>query len=549
MQLRIRDHEVERAAFVVDAFDAAGLLKQAMGWKPQGRPRTLSLRTFLIAGLLAMQAETASFKATAIHKAMMGMSQTMKRELGVRLRNGTDLPIDAVYTLTKSMRHRLAYSEAAAPGVSPAERQRREAAVNAVADALLDGSIIGASNGWYALDGTGIYAWASPVGAGAAVDVRAEEDVYDTPPAEHTSPTTVVVEEPTNPPRRSRKTSGPSDPDAGFGWKTAKIGGREIYHGYVVDAAARIPSPTGPSAPILVERLRVSPASTDVVAPSLSLLDQLAAKGSSVTDIVVDRHYSFKRVDKWADQLRGRRIRQHIDMRKDEHGFKDVNGMRLVNGWMHCPATPDEYSHLHRPAPNAPPEDKAAFEAQIERRWGYALDRHQASNAKGVSRWKCPAVAGKVGCPLRPESIPAAESHGLPVITDPPAADAAPPCCTNKSGITSVDEPALRKHEQPYYWGSASWVQAYNLRSYIEGAFGSLKNDNTEAIRHGFTHFVGLPMTTLGMALGVAAMNVRHQRKWYADNNVDVANHPLLEPDPPHKDWMDVPDDDHAQTA
>ncbi len=66
-KLRITDGQVDRAAHVVDTSRAVPLLEQALDLAPQGRPRKLSLRTWLIGALLSIDA-TKSFKATTIHR-------------------------------------------------------------------------------------------------------------------------------------------------------------------------------------------------------------------------------------------------------------------------------------------------------------------------------------------------------------------------------------------------------------------------------------------------------------------------------------------------
>ncbi|MFP5309590.1 MAG: hypothetical protein ACLGIR_08430 [Actinomycetes bacterium] len=99
----------------------------------------------------------------------------------------------------------------------------------------------------------------------------------------------------------------------------------------------------------------------------------------------------------------------------------------------------------------------------------------------------------------------------------------------------------------PPYWASPEWRDVYDLRTYVEGYFGSLKNPNTEGVRRGYSQFVGLPMVSLGIALAAAVCNVRHQRKFYADRD-DLHDHPLLTPDPaprPVRELTDAEIEEH----
>lgn len=287
----------------------------------------------------------------------------------------------------------------------------------------------------------------------------------------------------------------------------------------------------------------LSPASTDVVGPTLEILDSLLNAGCEVTDICVDRHYSYKKVERWADELRARGINQHFDLRKDEHGFKDINGMRLAAGWMHCPATPDHLAEIQRPGLNATPEEIAEFKRLIAERRSWAMGRHERTNADGRSRWICPAIDGTRGCPLREGTVEVAKAAGLPIVDNPPDLATAPKCCTNASGVVSLRSPEQRKHEQEHYWGTDDWQLAYDLRTYVEGFFGSLKNPDTEGVRRGFTKFVGLPLVSLGLTLAAAVCNIRHQRRWW-HGKPDRPDHPLLVDDDPSYGWVELTEEE-----
>ncbi len=92
-------------------------------------------------------------------------------------------------------------------------------------------------------------------------------------------------------------------------------------------------------------------------------------------------------------------------------------------------------------------------------------------------------------------------------------------------------DPLLRKHDQPHYWGTKEWKEAYDRRTYVEGVFGSIKNPNTEGLRRGFTNYIGIPMNSLAITLAAVVANIRHQRKHWEDRD-DPPDHPLLAPEP-----------------
>lgn len=554
------DAQVERAIHVVDTSGVIDLLERLIGRAPQGRPRRLSLRTWLIGGLIAID-NGQGFKATSVVRSLRGMSIAMQWQLGVRWqdRRGEVKTLTKAHVdyLAKRLPEWLACTRAGAERYgltfSDDELEHRRAALQDAMDLLLDASKVDRHEaGWFAADGSSTWSW------GRAhrkvtddVDVRAQESVTDERTRDeptdspshptrngdgdggdiHTGTDEDEEDDDGTPPALVGSRGGSYDYDAAFGSKTAHAGGRQPYFGYVLDALLRVAAPGEATVPIVIERLVISPASTDVVAPTFRLLDSLAATGVTISDLVVDRHYSYKTVRRWADQLRARRINQHFDLRTDEQKFRDLNGAKLVAGWLHCPATPDRLADIHRPAPNASKEQQATFAAQIRERETWALARDERPNPNGRARFTCPAIDSKVGCPLRPDTVKLAHRHGLPIVEDPPELDTAPACCTNRSGKVTVNEPQLRKHDQPYYWGSAAWQAAYNRRTYVEGVFGSIKSTDTEGVRRGFTRYVGLPMLSIGLTLAAAVANIRHQRNHWNGRD-DAPVHPLLTDDP-----------------
>lgn len=85
-------------------------------------------------------------------------------------------------------------------------------------------------------------------------------------------------------------------------------------------------------------------------------------------------------------------------------------------------------------------------------------------------------------------------------------------CCTQRT-ITvpgSVDPKTRQRH----YWGSADWVAAFSRRSRVEGWFGNLKSENTEALGRGAFRVMGIAKTTLMLGIYSAATNMRLLRAW-----------------------------------
>jgi hypothetical protein len=101
---------------------------------------------------------------------------------------------------------------------------------------------------------------------------------------------------------------------------------------------------------------------------------------------------------------------------------------------------------------------------------------------------------------------------GLPTVTDPPAEHADLACCTQRT--ITVPGPVDPKARQRPYWGSADWIAAFSRRSRVEGWFGNLKSENTEALGRGAFRVMGIAKTTLMLGIYSAATNMRLLHAW-----------------------------------
>src|SRR5690606_19826199 len=109
----------------------------------------------------------------------------------------------------------------------------------------------------------------------------------------------------------------------------------------------------------------------------------LIAEGSEVRDLIGDRHYSYKKPERFAFPLAGLGVRQVLDLREDEHGARDVEGIKFFDGWGHCPGVPDALVGLQRPGVMAPREEHDRFHDRIQERFAYAMNRNKTLQADG----------------------------------------------------------------------------------------------------------------------------------------------------------------------
>ncbi len=224
--------------------------------------------------------------------------------------------------------------------------------------------------------------------------------------------------------------------------------------------------------------------------------------------------------------LTKRGIEQVVDLHKNDQKFRDYNGAKLAAGWLHCPGTPDRLGDIPQPGPTATDVQKEEFYNRIDERRPYALRRIAITPLR---RFQCPALAGTVGCPLRAGTVEGAVEGNLPIITNPPAADSAPTCCTQAT--VTLGQDGQRKIWQQDYWGDRDWSRSNNRRTYVEGSFGNMKNPSTENLSRGTFRITGLARVTLFLGVLAAAHNVRQYRNWHQKHQLGDPTDPLLAPD------------------
>jgi hypothetical protein len=507
---------------------------------------------------------------TSIHKALTSdIPEPTQLRLGIAVVDRSHpsglrvvFTLDDIKYFSKCFTAKLAYGNAAKfrAGADPtAERVRRRDLVQKVCDDLMDVFIewSGASTA-AALDATGLWAWTKPPrkpnkgtdpgGDDSGDGTGAEPDTPDPAPAswggavDWMSIDDVEIDGPDEDPEPDPEEDelivgvvGRRDPDARHGRKTAKNGKEEWFYGYEEHTLVQVPG-RGQDAdiePRLIRRFTVTPASTDIVEPSLGLLDRML---HPVKTLLVDRHYSYKAPARWWDALHDRGINQIQDLRIDDHGFTEVDRTRFAAGCAHCPATPDIMAVITRPAPGTNNRKKRMkkFRKRISRRMAFACKRLTRPDRDGKHRVQCPALAGTIGCPLRAGTVNAAIKLGLPIVENPPSADdpeGLPLICTQTS-VTITPPGNLRRNVQRYYWGDPEWEREWRKRTYVEGSYGNRKNNSTEALRRGLYRVVGLHWVMLVMALVNCSYNLRMVRNWHDRTGAGNPDHPLLAPIP-----------------
>jgi hypothetical protein len=130
--------------------------------------------------------------------------------------------------------------------------------------------------------------------------------------------------------------------------------------------------------------------------------------------------------------------------------------------------------------------------------------------ADGYHRVACPAVMGKIRCPLRPASMTLARNR--PEILTPPKN---PPACCTQHTIT-VPPQVAAKTRQKHDYPSAGWRRSYARRTGAERTFATTKDPASNNIARGWCRLMGLTPLMLWLACLLATRNQRILTAWDA---------------------------------
>ena len=552
--MSITTYDCQVAEEIFDNSGMGQLLREALRADPRGRKLRLDPATFLKAMYLcATQNATTYLKA--LHTTLTEeIPEPYRFAWGVHYYEGGELrtiSYDDIKNMSRRIRDMLDYSEARYPDLPPvcvcenppqdgscfapgcqgqdrsAERARRKEAVQAIINAGINATLITRPPGSrdYAIDSTGLWAHERAKGSPPKIDDEADqvpdhdlvasEPDAQAPPLPAKSPVT-----PETGPVGRRRT--PSDAD--WGVKTTKSGARKSFFGYEAHAVVRVPDQhqNGRTLmePALLEALRITPASVDIIEPTMAMIDEVISAGQGIRYVMVDRHYSYKRFDRWLLELTKRGITQVIDLRENEQGFKSWDGIPFAAAWAHCPGTPEHLGSIPTLPPNATRKQTEDFTALIEERWAYAAQRSAILTEDGKCRFRCPALAGKIGCALVPGSEQAAINLGLPVVANPPSQESAPALCTQKTWgahIQTLEHKRIMKNYQEFYWGSTSQRRLFGRRTFVEQWFSILKAPNSAGKNRESSLHTGLAMVSIEIGIFAIIANLIRLRAWHRE--------------------------------
>lgn len=468
---------------IVDTSGVAEMIEAAM--PTGGRPRQLPVRGLII-GILLTIGDDRPAHLTRVHQALIALPDADRRRLGIEV---TTLHGDHLLTYRQVERtfatmtatidptpvpsfrnidddHRAAHLAHHRAGIDTDTRQTR---LFAVIDALVEASIPDThkhTSTSFAVDWTDHASWARPAGR------------------DHVA----------------------ADPDASWGHRNTNTPGTKdgLFFGYYGQAITTVADEHAPQIPELIRRVALHPCNIDPPPALTALLQRMRHAGITIGDILADSGYAHRVADRWATPLRQLGANLIQDLHPHDRGPKGTHqGAICCNGNLYCPATPTALLQLGPLTRDATTDQIAAHDQQTIEAARYKLGRLSRDDTDGYHRVGCPATAGKLRCPHKPDSM--ILGFDRPEILHPPAGTAR--CCTQTS-ITvppTINAKTRQKHDYP----SRAHRQSYNRRSAAERSFSTLKDPATTDIRRGWCRLLGCTKNLIVLACAAIIRNLR----------------------------------------
>jgi len=454
-----------------EIIDASGVAQQIEALLPTGvRQRQLTVRT-LLAGMCLAAADHRPAHLTRVHQALTSLPGDDQRRLGVTAdwKNGPHL---LTYRQTE-----YTFGLVADAAGKDEPDGLPSGPLQHICDALLEASIPGQFK---------------DTSASLAVDWT-DLDSFSRPPP--------------------RGTSHCADPEASWGHRKNNLlrSQDELFYGWYLSAGTMAAEENGPAVPEFARRATVSSPRHDPVRAFVPVLTALPAQGIPLGDILDDSGYAHRDADAWALPLRQAGAQLVQDLHPHDRGPKGTcHGAIIANGNLYCPCTPRTLTELGPLARTATSQQAAGWERQTAELARYKLGRITRDDTDGYHRVACPAVMGKIRCPLRPASMTL--DRDQPEILQPPEHPQA--CCTQQTITVPADVNAKtrQKHDYP----SAAWRRSYARRTGAERGFATAKDPATNDITRGWCRLMGLAPLMLFTTTLLIVRNQRILNAWNA---------------------------------
>jgi hypothetical protein len=266
----------------------------------------------------------------------------------------------------------------------------------------------------------------------------------------------------------------------------------------------------GPPGPELTRRMTVCSCHQDPARALVPVLTAMPGDGIPPGDVLADSGYAHRDAGAWAIPLRraGAQLVQDLHPHSGPKGTH--HGAIISNGNLYCPATPRTLPESGPLARDATPEQAADHDGKTAETARYKLGRLTAGDEDGYHRAACPAVTGKIRCPLRPASMRL--DRDRPEILQPPQHP--PACCTQQT--LTVPPEVTAKTRQKHDYPSKAHRRSYARRTGAERCFATAKDPASNDISRGWCRLMGLAPLMLFTAMLLAARNQRILAAWNA---------------------------------
>ena len=346
-----------------ELIDASGVAPRIEAMLPIGvRPRQLEVRT-LLAGMCLAHADHRPAHLTRVHQALTSLPAGEQRRLGV-------------ITDWKHGPHRLTYRQA-------------ERTFGLVTDALDKDEPGGLPSGRCSASAT--TCWRHPsrhqfknASSSLAVDWTDMESFSRPRPPE---------------------AGDCADPEASWGHRKNNLLRREdeLFYGYYLSAGIMMPDENGPAVPELARRATLSSCRHDPVRALAPVLTAMPAAGIPLGDILADSGYAHRDADAWALPLRARQARSwsRTCTRTTAAPRAPTTAPSSLTGVCTARLPPARYSSSGR-WPATPAATTSPPTTRRPPSWpGTSSAASPATTKTATTATQCPAVMGKIRCPLR----------------------------------------------------------------------------------------------------------------------------------------------------
>ena len=297
-----------------------------------------------------------------------------------------------------------------------------------------------------------------------------------------------------------------ADPEAAWGHRRGGGPGAksELFFGHYLNLATMVREEDRDEVPELVRQMTLSACDHDPVPVAVTALVARFEAGRLLPgDVLVDSGYAHRVAEHFALPLRAAGASLVMDLHPNDRGPQGTfAGAIVANGNLYCPATPTALFDLDPLARGAGDQVVAAHDEKSAELARYKLGPITADDQDGHHRVSCPAVAGKIRCPLRPSSMALSYSH--PSVLEPPEH---PPVCCCQQSLTvapSVNAKTRQKHDYP----AKTWRRSYARRSAVERSNSRIKDPATINVDKGWCRLMGLVGPSLFLAVALCCRNL-----------------------------------------